>query len=192
MEPNMSLWNYWLFWTLSTILALFIGGFLKSYMSKKGENLATKEDIRELTRVQREIEAKISGELWQKQKQFEMKKDAIVAAMSEFPSAENYLLMMYSQLKLGKQTEQDKIEMLREYYKVFGAFERAVWTAELVSGDDVRAMLFAYKSLFVEMGTLVIRGDFELYENKRSDLVRMQTALYNAVRKELMVDQRPA
>jgi len=29
---------------LSVLLALFIGGFLKSYMCKKGENLATHED----------------------------------------------------------------------------------------------------------------------------------------------------
>src|ERR1700737_4048132 len=60
-------------WLLSIIVA-FVGGFLKSYMSKKGENLATKEDLKDLivqvekvTRTQEEIKREISGKnrLWE-------------------------------------------------------------------------------------------------------------------------------
>jgi len=38
----------WTLWPLSVIVSLFIGAFLKSYMGKKGENLATHEDIEKL------------------------------------------------------------------------------------------------------------------------------------------------
>ncbi len=38
-----------LYSTLGTILALFLYSFLPTYFSKKGENLATKEDIAEIT-----------------------------------------------------------------------------------------------------------------------------------------------
>jgi hypothetical protein len=38
----------WILWPLSVLAALFVGGFLKSYFSKKGENLATHEDIQKL------------------------------------------------------------------------------------------------------------------------------------------------
>jgi hypothetical protein len=38
----------WILWSLTVIAALFVGGFLKSYMGKKGENLATHEEIQKL------------------------------------------------------------------------------------------------------------------------------------------------
>lgn len=43
-QPNNGTMEY-VVWGLSVIAALFVGGFLKSYMSKKGENLATQEDV---------------------------------------------------------------------------------------------------------------------------------------------------
>jgi hypothetical protein len=48
-----------LFW-LVTLICAAAGAYLGSYLKKKGENLATKEDIAELTRATKEIEAKIS------------------------------------------------------------------------------------------------------------------------------------
>ena len=60
------------------------GGFLGSYLKRKGENLATHEDIDKLitqvgtvTKVTKEIEARISSDLWDRQKQWELKRDAI-------------------------------------------------------------------------------------------------------------------
>lgn len=61
-------------WLLSVIVAAFVGGFLKSYMGKKGENVATREDLKHLivqvekvTRTQEEIKQEISGKnrLWE-------------------------------------------------------------------------------------------------------------------------------
>ena len=64
-------------WALSVIVALFIGGFLKSYMGKKGENLATKEDIAELTRITKEIEHAVSTKAWTRQ----LKKEIAIEAL---------------------------------------------------------------------------------------------------------------
>lgn len=38
------------------ILGLFTKNYLPSYMDKKGENLATKEDVEEITRKTEEVE----------------------------------------------------------------------------------------------------------------------------------------
>lgn len=60
----------WILWDLSVIVALFVG-FFSAYMAKKGENLATHEDIEKLvdqvravTTATKEIEAKISNDMW--------------------------------------------------------------------------------------------------------------------------------
>ena len=41
---------------LTITLGLFIKNYLPSYMDKKGENLATKEDIQEITRKTEEVQ----------------------------------------------------------------------------------------------------------------------------------------
>jgi hypothetical protein len=56
-------------WALSALVGSFVGSFLASYFKKKGENLATHEDIallvdqvRAVTAATKEIEAKISND----------------------------------------------------------------------------------------------------------------------------------
>jgi hypothetical protein len=60
-------------WGLTTLGGAFIGSFLGSYMKKKGENVATHEDIEKLvdqmkavTQATKEIESRISGEAWER------------------------------------------------------------------------------------------------------------------------------
>ena len=54
-------------WGLTTLIGAFVGSYLGSYLKKKGENLATHEDldklvvqVRAVTTTTKEIEAKIS------------------------------------------------------------------------------------------------------------------------------------
>ena len=84
----MSSLMYGILWVLSALLSLFIGGFLKSYVSKKGENLATHEDIQKLvdqmaavTKATKEIEAKISDDVWARQRRWELKREIALEAM---------------------------------------------------------------------------------------------------------------
>ena len=51
--------------------------FIGSYSAKKGENLATKEDIAQLTKIAEGIRAEISDKYWDRQKQWEMRRDAV-------------------------------------------------------------------------------------------------------------------
>jgi hypothetical protein len=76
-----------LLYLLPTALLAGAGAFLGFYLKKKGENLATHEDIdrlndqvRVVTTTTKEIEAKISGDLWDRQKQWELKRDALFEA----------------------------------------------------------------------------------------------------------------
>jgi predicted oxidoreductase len=77
--------------------------YLPAYMKKKGENLATKEDLKDLvtqmsaiTQVTKDIEAKISDKVWDRQRQWEMKRDAIVGAVQALGRAKDGLLQLAS------------------------------------------------------------------------------------------------
>ena len=58
-----------------------LGAFIGSYLKKKGENLATQEDVQKLTTLVEEVKATISDRVWDRQKQWEMKRDAIFATL---------------------------------------------------------------------------------------------------------------
>ena len=72
---------------IALLLGLFSGSFLAEYLKRKGKNLATHEDIdklvdqvRAVTRATKEIEAKISSDVWDRQKQWELKRDVLFMA----------------------------------------------------------------------------------------------------------------
>jgi hypothetical protein len=73
----------WAF-TLVTFASAGAGAYLGGYLKKKGENLATHEDVdklkeqvRVVTTTTKEIEAKISNEVWDRQKRWELKRDVL-------------------------------------------------------------------------------------------------------------------
>jgi uncharacterized protein (UPF0303 family) len=85
-------------WVVSVLAALFVGGFAMSYMRKKGEHLATHEDIEKLveqvqavTKATKEIEATISNDLWNRRKKWEMKKEALFEVTKELSSFQDVL-----------------------------------------------------------------------------------------------------
>jgi hypothetical protein len=62
---------------LIVLVANVFKPFIGSYAARKGENLATKEDIAQLTKIAEGIRAEISDKVWDRQKQWKLKRDAI-------------------------------------------------------------------------------------------------------------------
>jgi hypothetical protein len=82
-------------WGLTTLVTAFVGSYLAAYLKKKGENLATHEDIDKLvtqvaavTITTKQIEERVSDEFWQKQKRWEAKRDAIFEVMRRLGECE--------------------------------------------------------------------------------------------------------
>lgn len=57
------------------LLGLFTKNYLPSYMEKKGENLATKEDVKEITRRTEEVQQEFRQEMARFSKDLEFKYD---------------------------------------------------------------------------------------------------------------------
>lgn len=71
-------------WGLTTLVTAFVGSFLAGYLKRKGENLATHEDIDKLvdqvaavTTTAKEIEARISNEAWRRERRSDLQLKAI-------------------------------------------------------------------------------------------------------------------
>ena len=85
-------------WGLTILFGAFAGSFLGAYMKKKGENLATHEDIGKLvaqmeavTKATKEIEANILNKSWNRQRHWEMRRDAIFNVMQALGKADESL-----------------------------------------------------------------------------------------------------
>jgi hypothetical protein len=83
-----SILNVVLFYLLTGFVA-GLGAYYGSYLKKKGENTATHEDIEKLvdqvtavTHATKEIEARISNEVWDRQRQWELKKELLMKALA--------------------------------------------------------------------------------------------------------------
>lgn len=63
-------------WTAYAIVGLvsLVGAFLGAYFKRRGENYATKQDLRDLTTIAEGIRANIANESWQNQRFWEEKK----------------------------------------------------------------------------------------------------------------------
>jgi hypothetical protein len=82
---------------LLSAIASGFGGYFGSYLKKKGENLPTKEGFQalkdqtsQLTRATKEIETKIDDQVWNRQRQWEMKRDILLGfarIISQFDQA---------------------------------------------------------------------------------------------------------
>jgi hypothetical protein len=110
---------------LAATLGLIAGFFVKSltaYSEEKGKNLATKEDFndlkeqtRELTHATKEIEAKIDDQVWNRQRQWEMKKEIFIEATRVVAKADETLARTISSYLNGLVTR-DEIDRCEEYW----------------------------------------------------------------------------
>jgi len=121
--------EHYALWALSIIASLFLGGFLKSYMGKKGENLATKEDIEVLVeKVRRESQA--------------MKEAEIVAIQNKLDTvvAQNQAIVRSSeeikdQISSRQRTWELKREAAYDIMKLLATFSHVLASATGLSGS---------------------------------------------------------
>jgi hypothetical protein len=90
------------------------GAYFGSYLKKKGENLATHEDIDKLikqvaavTQTTKEIETRISNEVWDRQKQWELKKETIFELGKRVSGAKDALSTLYAVYSTDKNSKKN-------------------------------------------------------------------------------------
>ncbi|MFC6644452.1 hypothetical protein ACFQBQ_02375 [Granulicella cerasi] len=92
---------------LQTLIAAGAGAFLASYLKRKGENIAVREELEELvkqvkatTEATKAIEARIGDEFWNKQRMWEMKRDALVESFSDVAAIDDAFMAYIGSLQL--------------------------------------------------------------------------------------------
>jgi hypothetical protein len=144
-----------IYWPVLAVIGSLAGGYFGAYLKTKAANLATHEDINKLveqlravTQATKEVEAKISDRVWQRQKQWELQYGAILEALRQLSEVEAIMseVVAIHVTKLGQAREGAALIALEEkaissrdaYLKAFQSFSKAKNVVNMLCGMEVQ------------------------------------------------------
>jgi hypothetical protein len=194
--------EHYLGWLAACVIGLWLGSFLKPYMSKKAENLATHEDIQKLveqmtavTQATKEIEAKISQEVWERQRQSEMRKEAVFSVMQALLRADDALVTYSVACDSGGRVRspEERRELARiaagDWYDSIQDFDRKRAMALLVCEGPMNDALLAIRNI-LRSGARQIGDGERRYSDLKSELEPAFAKIYALGRHELGIIRR--
>ena len=180
---------------LAIILAAFLGSFLPGYMKKKGENLATHEDIKLLTdqvaavtTTAKEIEAKISSEVWDRQKRWELTRDVLFVATKRLAEVDDALLSMDATLKVGRDWNETKRERFTRWREASTAFDETRLFVGTVCTKETREAFDNVGRIANLVAAGITQKDAQIYDKSRAEFFKALLVARVAVRKELGIE----
>jgi hypothetical protein len=187
-----------------SLIGGWFGGFFGSYMKKKGENLATHEDIdkvvdqvRAVTQATKTIENKLSGELWDKQKQWEMKKEVLFEMTRRVADLDAALRSVYSTYeteakeireKGGGDWLQTKHEAVTSFNSASNAYDQQATLAAIVCSKETNTVLRTFGSFADAVCSKVVKGEPDYYKVQQRQVFGTMLFAQKAIRQELGVD----
>ncbi len=182
------------------LIGALSGAYFGGYLKRKGENLATHEDVNKLleqvsavTTTTKEIEAKISSEVWERQRKWELRKDAVFEVMRELGTTQ---WLLHKAITVGK-WEGDKRdaqilitlknEVWAEIDKAFTGFRRAKNLAMIVCGKEVMDRFDTIEREIISTARYTRDGDLVLASIKLFGLTEIDE-LVDAIRNDLRLN----
>jgi len=184
-------WIYWVF----AVLVGFWGSFFGAYFKKKGEDRAIQEDIERLTETTKRIEAKISNETWDRQKQWELKRDVLLQGITRIAALDdalsNFRVFVETE-KLNRKFDEPEwpqgLERKKQWSKAATDFEETRLLSDIICGHSLNEALDALASFTYEIAAGLTKKDTEIYRRSHAELVGRLVAARSALRKELGID----
>ena len=190
------------------VLILFAGRYFKSYFDEKGENLATKEDFKELKAqtaelrtATKEIEAKIDDQVWDRQRRWELKRDGLLEAARCIADYNAALVRLDSVLKVKAQNvnSSDKVksylineqtESTRALNDADLAFGRAKLVITVIGSEQVRRAFTTTNAVLHEVSERILTdGAVDQYSTNTERIQKTLSDLTVAIRQELLSPQ---
>jgi hypothetical protein len=176
-----------------------LGAYYGDYLKEKGKNVATHEDIGKLTdqvkavtQTTKEIEAKISNEVWDRQKRWELKREVLFEVSRKWAAADDALVACDSVLQVEiKQPEvnwaEQKLKATTEWNRVMAELDGAMFLAAIVCSAEVRDAGRALALFARKIQSAITKKDSEIYNKQQNELVIKMLDFQKLIRNELGV-----
>lgn len=182
------------------------GIYLSAYLTKKAEGLATKEEFKdlkeqtaELTRTTKKIEAEINNDLWNRQKQWEMKREVIFDMSKQVSAVDDALTSLHSTHKYYRALAQSGevvdglakgeafSNVMRNWGKAADAYDSAVALMSIVCSLELCQMLREF-IIFARKLVPEIRKQPQSYIESATEIASRLKRIQELMRKELGVN----
>lgn len=178
---------------LLAIIAAAFGGYLAGYMKKKGENLATREDIDKVFAETKRIEAKISDEVWDRQKRWELKRDLLLDTIKRIAACKDALTKLHAVGMTDKQsttpdTEERGAKRTRVYAEWNNAADRldeSIFLLDMACGGETIRAVGDLDMFTRRLSVLIHDGKPEAYLESAEQYGAKLNAVRSAMRKEI-------
>jgi hypothetical protein len=179
----------WLFY-LGTAFASLIGAFLGSFLKRLGEDFAAQRSIEKLTATVEHIKAAISDDVWDRQKQWEMKRDTVFEVVRILGELDNALLDLahYYFVPIpehGAKVLSERNKAKERWNSNMARFDSARFLVDMVVGKSLSAAL---SECIKEMHSVAKRaedGDATSYTSSQAAIKQKVDAIYISARKVL-------
>jgi hypothetical protein len=200
VPPNMQTLLELIAWGLTTLLGAFAGSYLGAYMKKKGENLATHEDIdmlltqvRAVTSATKEIEAKISSDVWDRQKRWEVKRDVLFQAAKEVGALKDALVRLAAAYRtdLENNLKEDtgrttkRLKYGQEWINACNSLDSTMILIGFICGEEALRRVGQFSLLVRGIGTKITEWDAPTIQTATADFGSAMTSITGFLRKEL-------
>lgn len=180
------------------LLGIVFRPFFNSYSAKKGENLATKEDIAQLTKIAEGIKAKISDEYWDRQKQWELRRDVVIDMIRAHADLDGYMseLATMCSIPLEILSDDDQMkhktklyEVSLEWRKRADAYQRARNVADIAIHGELSRAASAYFQNAAKLSIGIQKRTVLYVSSSQLELAKLSNRLVLAARKELNIPE---
>ena len=191
-------------WGLAALVGAFIGSYLGSYLKKKGENLATHEDIdklveqvRAVTTATKEIEAKTSIGVWDRQKRWELKREVLFETTKCIAAVKDALARLSavyeteetSQREGGPERRETRAKAGAESSEAANRLEQAILLVDLACGPELKKGLLDFALFARRLSLQILDGRPETFMTSLNELVAKLDALRVEMRREIGVEK---
>jgi hypothetical protein len=193
--PFAQLW----FWVI-TVMCAGAGAYFGAYLKKKGENLATHEDLDKLVRqmeatteATKAIEARISIDVWSQQQRWDVQKTALLESLKELATAETFLFRLvhtFSQTKDHREGwEELRKEANEKYADAINNFSRTQLAMEIVCGRAIGNQFQRIDNIFKRVLNRAQQGDFnDIWDKQYQEILVAKRELGETIRRQLEFD----
>jgi len=200
MLPTSDQVEFWLF----TLLCSGLGAYGGAYLKKRAENLATRDELDKLieqmkatTEATKAIESRIDDQVWNKQRQWELKREALLGgawAVNDFMVAVMKVNAAFAieerqgDIAFGTQLANHQTEAMTILNKASYDFQRAQVLVSVVSGIETQTAFVSMEEILKRISSQVVDGNTTIFKELMPLVMTAATAITNAIRKDLGVE----
>lgn len=179
-----------------------VGAYFGSYLKRKAEDRAIRENLTNLTvqvsavtRATEEIKSEITSEVWDRQRQWEMKRDVIFDCIRALASVDDGLMLLANTHLLAsnapaKETStwiDRKSEAMAKWSIAAEKFDAVRQLVPIACGDEVKDALTAVALIARKTASDILGGNNASYAASSSERMKAIVKAEQVARKELGV-----